>query len=330
MNRPAALTTPAPRPRQPLAVTGVNPGRARHAVRALLQRPGLHVRDLTAPLLVLPDGAAPASLPGALPLAAVADTVRRWADMGICGVKVFAFGDRRDPAASAAVSPGNRMVTAVEKVKATVPDMVVTTEVCACSWTDHGECCLLTVDGDVDHDRTLRLMADMAVQHADAGADVVSPTAMLDGSVAAVRTTLTDHGHRDVGVCPNLAVHTTLYGPFKTLMGTNPGRGHRRGFQLEPGRASRDIINQADRWLAEGADSLTVQPVLSCVDLLVRVRDHVRVPVIAYSTSGEYAALTQLGDDGLAEYHAGLKRAGADLILTYAAERVARHLADAR
>jgi porphobilinogen synthase len=256
--------------------------------------------------------------------------VRRWADVGIRGVKVFAFGDSRDAQASAAVSPGNRMVNAIEKVKSAAADMVVTTEVCSCSWTDHGECFLLSADNGVDHDGTLTLMAAMAVSHADAGADVVSPTAMLDGSVRAVRDALTERGHREVGVCPNLAVHTTLYGPFKTLIGTNPGRGHRRGFQLEPGRASRDILDQADRWLAEGADSLTVQPVLSCVDLLVRVRDHVRVPVIAYSTSGEYAALSQLGDEGLAEYHAGLKRAGADLILAYAAERIANHLANAR
>ena len=330
MDRSAARTAPLPHPRPPLEVTGVSPGRARPAVRALLERPALNVRDLTAPLLVLPDDAAPADLPGAVPLPHVADTVRRWADAGIRGVKVFAYGDHRDRAATAGVASGNRMVTAVEIVKAAEPEMVVTTEVCACSWTDHGECCLLTPAGSVDVDGTLALMAAMAVHHAAAGADVVSPTAMLDGSVRAVRDALSAGGLRDVGVCPNLAVHTTLYGPFKTLMGTNPGRGHRRGFQLEPGRASRDILDQADRWLAEGADSLTVQPVLTCVDLLVRVRDHVRVPVIAYSTSGEYTALTQLGDDGLAEYHAGLRRAGADLILTYAAERVARHLADAR
>lgn len=291
-----------------------------------MERPRLHVRDLTAPLLVLPEDLDGAGLPGAVPLSAVADTVGRWAALGIRAVKVFAYGDRRDATASAALQPGNRMLAAIAEVKAAEPQMVVTTEVCGCSWTDHGECGLLNAEGGLDREATYALMAGMAVAHAEQGADVVSPTAMIDGSVRAVRDALTDSGWPEVGVCPNLAVHTSLYGPFKQLMGTDPGRGHRRGFQLEPGRAERDIIRQTDRWLAEGADSLTVQPVLTCIDLLVKVRAHVQVPVIAYSTSGEYAALSTLGAEGLLEYHAGLVRAGADLILTYAAEQVARTL----
>ena len=291
-----------------------------------MERPRLHVRDLTAPLLVLPEDLDGAGLPGAVPLSAVADTVGRWAALGIRAVKVFAYGDRRDATASAALQPGNRMLAAIAEVKAAEPQMVVTTEVCGCSWTDHGECGLLDAKGGLDREATYALMAGMAVAHAEEGADVVSPTAMIDGSVRAVRDALTDSGWPEVGVCPNLAVHTSLYGPFKQLMGTDPGRGHRRGFQLEPGRAERDIIRQTDRWLAEGADSLTVQPVLTCIDLLVKVRAHVQVPVIAYSTSGEYAALSTLGAEGLLEYHAGLVRAGADLILTYAAEQVARTL----
>lgn len=317
-------TTPDRRP--PTSVDGVHPSRARPAVRALMDRPRLNVRDLTAPLLVLPENLDAAGLPGAVPLSAVADTVRRWAALGIRAVKIFAYGDHRDATASAALQPGNRMLAAIAAVKAAEPQMVVTTEVCGCSWTDHGECVLLNTDGSLDLEATYALMAGMAVAHAREGADVVSPTAMIDGSVRAVRDALTDGGWPEVGVCPNLAVHTSLYGPFKELMGTNPGRGHRRGFQLEPGRAERDIISQTDRWLTEGADSLTVQPVLTCVDLLVRVRAHVQVPVIAYSTSGEYPALTALGPDGLLEYHAGLVRAGADLVLTYAAEEVARIL----
>lgn len=208
---------------------GVEPSRARSAVREMLHRPGLVVRDLTAPLLVLPY-------------------------------------DRHDAG----------------------------------------------------------LMAHMAVAHALAGADIVSPTAMLTGSVRAVRDALDGADLPDVGVCPNIAVHTALYGPFKQIMGTDPGRGHRRGLQLEPGRADRDALTQADRWLAEGADSLTVQPVLTCVDVLTRLRGHTRVPLVAYSTSGEHAALAALDDPAVVEYHAALKRAGADLILTFAAERVAR------
>jgi porphobilinogen synthase len=305
---------------------GVEPSRARAVVRRLFERPGLVVRDLTAPMLVHPDGPGGVDLPNVVGLGQVGMTVRRLAGLGMRGVKVFAYGTRRDSAASGASAEGNLMCQAVAEVKAAAPGMVVTTEVCGCSWTDHGECAILDARGRIDVPATCDLMARMAVLHARSGADVVSPTAMLAGSVRAVRDGLNGAGLPDVGVCPNIAVHTALYGPFKQIMGTNPGRGHRRGLQLEPGRADRDALDQADRWLGEGADSLTVQPVLTCVDVLVRVRAHTRVPLIAYSTSGEYTALIALGDAAVVEYHAALKRAGADLILSFAAERVARTL----
>lgn len=306
---------------------GINPSRARRAVRALYTRPALTVADLSAPLLALPDNTPKDSaLPGAVPLGDVPRTVDRWAALGIHGVKVFAYGHDRDSRASGALAPGNRMTAAIAAVKSAAPDTAVTTEVCGCSWTEHGECVLRDAGGGIDLDATYRLMAAMAVQHADAGADVVSPTAMLDGSVRAVRAALDEAGHRDVGVNPNLAIHTGLYGPFKTLMDTDPRSGHRRGLQLEPGRADRDTITQARRWIDEGADSLTLQPVMTAVDVLVRLRDDQRVPIVAYSTSGEWAALQALGTAGMVEYLAMLKRAGADQILTFAAETAARHL----
>jgi porphobilinogen synthase len=267
-----------------------------------------------------------ADLPGAVALADVAATARRWTALGIRAVKIFAYGTPRDATASAATSPGNLMCAAVTEVKTATPQMVVTTEVCGCSWTDHGECAILR-GNRIDLTATYDLMARMAVMHAKSGADVVSPTAMLAGSVRAVRAALDEAGLPDVGVCPNIALHTSLYGPFKQLMATNPSRGHRRGLQLEPGRADRDALTQADRWLAEGADSLTLQPALTAIDVLVRLRGHTRVPLIAYSTSGEHAGLTALGIDGMVEYHAALKRAGADLILSFAAEKVAQALA---
>jgi porphobilinogen synthase len=173
---------------------------------------------------------------------------------------------------------------------------------------------------------TCELMAQMALLHAQAGADVVSPTAMLDGSVAFVRETLTAEGLPDVGVNPNIALHTGLYEVFKRLMATNPARGHRRGLQLDPCRADRDAVAQLDRWLREGADSITLQPVMTAMDVLFRLRQHTPVPLIAYSTSGESVALAALGPAITLEYRAALRRAGADLILTFAAEDVANAL----
>lgn len=316
--------------RQAAGPDGVEPGRARAVVRDLYERPGLVVRDLAAPLLVLPDDRSDTDAPGVVTLGRVADTARRLAQVGIRGVKVFAYGTSRDARASGATGADNLMCRAVEGIKAAAPDIVVTTEVCGCSWTDHGECAILDSRGRIEIAATFDLMARMAVLHAWAGADVVSPTAMLAGSVRAVRDAVTETGFPDVGVCPNIAVHTVLYGPFKQVMGTNPGRGHRRGLQLDPGRADRDALVQADRWLSEGADSLTLQPVLTCGDVLTRLRGHTHVPLIAYSTSGEHAAFAALGDPVVIEYHAGLKRAGADLILTFAAERVAHALVTAQ
>ncbi|MEU3652159.1 hypothetical protein AB0E67_04785 [Streptomyces sp. NPDC032161] len=310
---------------------GINPARARRAVRALYTGPALTAADLSAPLLVLPGSTLQGdSLPGAVTLEGIPETVARWAELGIHGVKVFSYGHDRDGRASGATAPNNRMIRAIGAAKATAPDTAVTTEVCGCSWTDHGECVLRTRDGGIDLEATYRLMATMAVQHADAGADVVSPTAMLDGSIRVVRTALDEAGHRDVGVNPNLAIHTTLYGPFKSLMNTDPRAGHRRGFQLEPGRAERDTIVQARRWITEGAESLTLQPVMTAVDVLVRLRDDQKVPIVAYSTSGEWGALQALGPAGMVEYLAMLKRAGADQILTFAAGTVARHLEASR
>ncbi|WP_178379073.1 porphobilinogen synthase [Streptomyces sp. NBRC 110465] len=315
-------------PAAPLPPDGINPGRARRVVRDLYARPSLTSADLSAPLLALPDEARGTSglLPGAVPVGEVRAAVDRWAQLGIRGVKIFAYGHDRDARGTAALALGNRMLLTIMAAKAAAPGTAVTTEVCGCSWTDHGECVVRTAEGAIDLDATYGLMARMAVQHADAGADVVSPTAMLDGSVRAVRDALDNAGHWDVGVNPNVAIHTGLYGPFKALMDTDPRAGHRRGLQLEPGRADRDALIQAEQWRREGADSLTLQPVLTAVDVLVKLRSEQAVPLVAYSTSGELEALTALGVAGTVEYLAMLKRAGADQILTFAAESAARHL----
>lgn len=309
---------------------GTNPLRARRALRTLYGPASLTPASLTAPLLVLPDGHEDGGLPGAVPIGLVPATISRWAGLGIRGIKLFVYGHDRDSRATGATAVGNRMVRAVDVVKQADPDMVVTTEVCGCSWTDHGQCVLRDSLGAIDLEATYRLMGRMAVMHAEAGADVASPTAMLDGAVRAVRQALDRAGLRDVGVNPNLAIHTSLYGPFKTLMGTNPASGDRRGFQLEPAHAERDTIAQARRWMEEGADSLTLQPVMTAVDVLAQLRADQRAPITAYSTSGEYFPLAALGAEGMAEYHAMLKRAGADVILSFCAERVAQYMGTGR
>ncbi|MDX6744815.1 hypothetical protein [Actinocorallia sp. A-T 12471] len=303
--------------------------RARRVLRDLYAPPPLTPVNLSAPLLVLPDDIAAegAGLPGAFGLRDVPRAVRGWAGLGLGGVKVFAYGHDRDGRGTGALLPGNRMVAAIAEVKGAAPELAVTSEVCGCAWTDSGECVLRRADGEIDLAATYGLMAAMAVRHAEAGADAVSPTAMLNGAVRAVRAALDETGHHDVGVNPNIAIHTVLYGTFKALMATDPVAGHRRGLQLEPGRADRDALRQARRWVAEGADSLTLQPVMTAMDVLAALRADQDVPLVAYSTSGEFGALRELGAAGIAEYHEALRRAGADHILGFGAELHARRLA---
>ncbi|MGW1767175.1 hypothetical protein ACWCQL_24290 [Streptomyces sp. NPDC002073] len=326
--RPRGQSIPGPRPLTPPGQDGIDPSRARESLRRLYEPPGLTPADLSAPLLVLAkNNPAAGALPGAVTLPNVAATVQRWAALGIRGVKIFVQGQDRNEYATAARNDGNAMVRAIQAVKAAAPDLAVTTEVCGCSWTTSHECVLRTDGEAIATQSTYELMAAMAVQHAEAGADAVSPTAMLAGSVRAVRTALDRCGHPDIAVNPNLAILTSLYGPFKSIMDTDPARGDRRGLQLEPGRADRSTPVQARAWLIEGADSLTLQPVMTAIDVLTRLRAEFDVPITAYSTSGEWAALKTLGPDGATEYLSAIKRAGADTILTFAAESVAERLA---
>ncbi|MCD0444266.1 hypothetical protein LO763_11600 [Glycomyces sp. A-F 0318] len=307
---------------------GVNPGRARPAIRRLYQRPPLAPSQLSAPLLVLSDLDATGILPGQTTLKQLPAEARRLARLGLGGVKVFASGHDRDERASGALAPGNHMIQAVRAIKDAAPELAVTTEVCGCSWTTSRECVLRTASGDIDLPATFDLMRSMALAHAEAGADAISPTAMLDGSIRAVRAALDHGGHADVSVNPNIAVHTNLYGPFKQVMRTDPDGGNRLGLQLDAGRLPDAALQTATRWEREGADALTLQPVMTQIDTLAALTGHTSLPVTAYSTSGEWAGLRAIGPAAALEYHQMLIRSGADHILTYLADQMALALHD--
>jgi porphobilinogen synthase len=275
------------------------------------------------PLLVRPDGQATGVLPGEVDLAGLARVAEHLVLLGLGGVKLFVSGHDRDATATGALALDNRMVRAINEIKCAAPDLAVTTEVCGCSWTTSHECVLRDNDGRIDLDNTYELMGHMALLHAQAGADAVSPTAMLDGTIREVRAALDAEGWRDVSVNPNIAVAGALYGPFKALMDTNPESGHRRGLQLDPARVVPGVIQCAESWLTEGADSLTLQPVMTNTDALAALADLTFAPVTAYSTSGEWEALRQLPRSALLDYHRMLLRLGADHILSFAADRVA-------
>lgn len=311
------------------AVTGVNPLRARDRVRGLLRRELLTPADLVAPVLVQPDHREPGDylhLPGAVALSDVAGHACELRDAGVRAVKLFAYVENKASDAAEALEPNNLLVVAVQAIRAAVQDMVISTEVCGCAWTDHGECVLLGLHGRTDTHATYELMARMAVLHAQAGADIIGPAAVLDGSVAAIRAELDDAGYRDVGITPSVIFDSALFTAYKDAMHTDPGRGNRRGFQIDACHTGQ-ALDQAARWLSEGADSLLVQPAMVSVDVLTRLRATVNVPLTSFSVSGEDQLMASAPDAVYLEYARSLKRAGADLIMTYGALWLARAVA---
>ncbi|GAA4706811.1 porphobilinogen synthase [Promicromonospora umidemergens] len=311
------------RPHRP---EGINPGRARGTIRRLYNQEELAPARLSAPLLIRPDGEATGALPGEVDLPGLGAHVRQLAALGLGGVKLFVTGHNHDQRGTAATTRDNRMLRAIETIKTTAPQLAVTTEVCGCSWTSSHECVLRHDDGRIDRPGTYELMCRMAVMHAGAGADAVSPTAMLDGSIRAVRQALDSEGWPDVSVNPNIAIDSSLYEPFKNVMGTQPATGRRSGLQIDPARLVPDSVACANRWLAEGADTLTLQPVMTNADALTALAARTTVPVVAYSTSGEWAALQSLPDAVSMDYHRMLFRLGAGHVLSFAAAAIAHTL----
>ncbi|GEM_PF-2465229 len=315
-------------PRPVLEVGGVNPLRGRPRVRNWLYRELVTPADLIAPVLVQPDDREAGeylSLPTAVALGRLADTVRQLWALGVGAVKLFCFVTDKRP--FAATEPNNLLVAAIRAVRETVPDMVIATEVCGCAWTASGECVLLDDRGGTDIDATYALMAGMARLHAAAGADVIGPAAVLDGSVAAIRAALDADGYHNVGITPSVIFDSALFGVYKTAMDTDPGRGQRRGLQIDACHLGQ-ALDTAHRWLAEGADSLLVQPAMMAGDLLTTLRRETRVPITAFSVSGEHSMLCA-NDTAYLEYVRYLRRAGADLVMTYGAGQLAHALREA-
>lgn len=326
---PTALPTTAEAGERPvLEVEAVSPLRGRPRVRDWLHRELVAPSDLIVPVLVQPDTRSPSEfpdLPTAVGLAGVGRLAEQLDQLGIGAIKLFCYVVDKRPDGAGAVATDNVMVEAIKAVREAVPTMVIATEVCGCAWTTTGECVILDGDGaGTDLAATHKLMADMAVLHATAGADIVGPAAVLEGSVCAIRDALNTAGYRAVSVTPSVIFDSVLFGPYKGPMHTDPGRGHRRGLQID-GCQIGQAINCARRWLDEGADSLLVQPAMMAVDLLTRLATETNAPITAFSVSGEHLMLR---DDRGAylEYVRMLRRAGADRVMTYGATQLAADL----
>ena len=251
------------------------------------------------------------------------------ASLGIPAVLLFGLPEEKDALGTEGYDPEGIIQEAVRAIKRATPDMMVITDVCMCEYTDHGHCGVIE-NGRVDNDKTLELLARTAVSHAQAGADMVAPSAMMDGQVWAIRQALNAQGHTDLPIMGYAAKYASaFYGPFRVAADSTPQFGDRRSYQMDPANA-RMAMREIESDIAEGADIVMVKPALPYLDIIHRVRQLSVVPVAAYQVSGEYASLCAAFSNGwlqrevtLAESLLSIRRAGADLILTYFAKEAA-------
>ena len=253
----------------------------------------------------------------------------------IRSVLLFGIPDEKDEAGSGAWDATGPVPTAIAEIKRRNPSLTVIADVCLCEYTSHGHCGLLSPDANVDNDATLPLLARAAVAYADAGADIVAPSAMMDGQVAAIRAALDDAGHVDVAILAYAVKYASaFYGPFRDAAQSTPAFGDRRAYQMQPPNA-REALREARLDEEEGADLLMVKPAGPYLDIINRVRETTTLPLVAYQVSGEYAMLKAAAERGwIDEQRAalesliGIRRAGADLVITYYAKAAARWIAD--
>jgi len=325
---------PVPRP-----VTRPRRLRTTQGLRSMVAETHLVPEQLVLPMFVR-EGAAEArpisSMPGVVQHTrhSLLEAAREAAELGLGGVMLYGIPESKDAVGSGGIDPSGILNLAITDVVAEVGDaLTVMSDLCLDEFTDHGHCGVLTPDGRVDNDRTLEAYAEMALAQADAGVDMVGPSGMMDGQVAAVRGALDAAGHTDVAILAYSAKYaSSFYGPFREAVDSSL-QGDRRTYQQDAANA-REGVREALLDVAEGADIVMVKPALGYLDVVRRVRDAVDVPVAAYNVSGEYAMVEAAAANGwiereraILELLTSIRRAGADVVLTYWAAEAARLLA---
>ncbi len=309
--------------------------RATAGLREMVRETELGSRHLIAPLFVLPgEGRSEPveSMPGVArqTIDRVVDDAAELHALGVPAVLLFGLPSHKDAEGTEAWDAEGAVQLAVRAIKSRVPQMTVLTDVCLCAYTEHGHCGVVRADGTIDNDATLELLAQVAASHATAGADAVAPSDMMDGRVGRLRAALDDDGHSGTAIVAYSAKYASaFYGPFREAADSAPAFGDRRTYQMDPANA-REAVREAQLDVAEGADVVMVKPGLPYLDVVRRVREAVNVPVAAYNVSGEYAMLKAAVASGyldeqsaVTEALLSLRRAGADLIVTYHAREFA-------
>ena len=311
--------------------------RRTNQLRKLVQETRLAVADLVYPLFVV-EGTGPkqeiASMPGIFrhPLATLPQEIAEITALGIPAVILFGIPDHKDEVGSGAYHQNGIVQQAVRAIKKAAPELVVITDVCLCEYTSHGHCGVL-VDDYVDNDKTLPLLAKTAVSHAKAGADIVAPSDMMDGRVKSIRQALDEARCHNTPILAYAAKYASaFYGPFREAADSTPNSGDRRSYQMDPPNW-REALREVEQDIAEGADMVMVKPALAYLDVLQRVRQRFDHPLAAYSVSGEYAMVKAAARHGgldektmTLEILTAIKRAGADIIISYHAKDAARWL----
>jgi porphobilinogen synthase len=297
----------------------------------------LSVDNLVYPLFAVPGKGVKKpinSMPGNFQMSIdhLVKEVAKAKDLGIPAVLLFGIPDKKDETASGAYARDGIIQKAVREIKNKVPDILVITDVCLCEYTSHGHCGML--DGDcVDNDGSLELIAETALSHAEAGADMVAPSAMMDGQVGAIREALDEAGRESVPIMAYSAKYAScFYGPFREAAESAPKFGDRKAYQMDPPNAL-EAMREIELDVAEGADIIMVKPALAYLDIISRAREEVNLPIAAYNVSGEFAMVKAAanmgwldGERAMMEMLTAIRRAGADMILTYFAVDAAKFL----
>jgi porphobilinogen synthase len=314
--------------------------RRSEALRALVRETKVEVGDLIYPLFVVEGSKIKqkiSSMPGLYRLSndLLPKEAEEIARLGIPAIILFGIPEKKDEAGSSAYHPKGIIQQAIRAIKKTVPELLVITDVCLCEYTSHGHCGVV-VDGYVDNDKTLGLLAKTALSHAEAGADIIAPSDMMDGRVKAIRQVLDRNGFQDIPILAYAAKYASyFYGPFREAAESAPQFGDRRSYQMDPPNW-REALREIEQDIVEGADIVMVKPALPYLDVIRKVRDTFNHPLAAYSVSGEYAMVKAAAQQGwldekgiVLEMLTAIKRAGADIIITYYAKEAARWLTTA-
>ncbi len=311
--------------------------RRTESLRRMVKETTISVDDLIYPLFVVPGKGAKKeieSMPGIFQFSV--DLMSREAEdvysLGIPAVILFGLPENKDELGSSAYASDGVVQQAIRDIKKAVPELVVITDVCLCQYTSHGHCGIVE-NGYVNNDKSVDSLSKTALSHAEAGADIVAPSDMMDGRVEMIRTTLDDNGFENTIIMSYAAKYASaFYGPFRDAAESTPQFGDRRSYQMNPANA-REALREVELDIAEGADVVMVKPALGYLDIIKMVRDTFELPVAAYSVSGEYSMIKAAAQKGwldekqtALETLTSIKRAGANLILTYYAKQAASWL----